>query len=326
MNRNKIASPLLLLLAAMLWGFAFAAQDAASGVPAFALGMSRSVLGCIFLSFVIVVFDKIRGNGRHLISKRGVDFTRKELIGGVITGAILTVASAFQQLGINGGTDGGKAAFITAIYVVLVPIYSLAIKKRAGINIWISVVISIIGFYLLCISEDFNVMPSDMLVLASSLLFPLHILFIDYFSPKVDGIRLSCIQFFTAAILNALLALIFEGGLHLYLVASSILPVLYLGIVSSGIAYTLQILGQKGVNPSAASIILSLESVFGILGTALFLDKTLSAREYLGCFIVLVAVILSQLEKETVIKYIRKNKNEAKNIEEQNSTDNNLDI
>ena len=316
MNKNKFISPLLLLLAAMLWGFAFAAQDAASGVPAFALGMSRSILGSIFLLFVIAVFDKIRGGKRRLISRHGIDFTKEELIGGVICGAILTVASAFQQFGINGGTNGGKAAFITAIYVVLVPIYSLAIKKRAGINIWISVVISIVGFYLLCISEDLTVVPSDMLVLACALLFPLHILFIDHFSPRVDGIRLSFVQFLSAAILNAILALIFEGGLHLKLVGESILPVVYLGIVSSGIAYTLQIIGQKGVNPSAASILLSLESVFGIIGTALFVGKTLTLREYIGCFIVLIAVVLSQLDMTAVRKYIRKNKNEDQNIEE----------
>lgn len=316
MNKNRFISPLLLLLAAMLWGFAFTAQDAASGVPAFALGMGRSVLGGVFLLLVIVIFDKIRGGKRHLISRRGIDFTKEELIGGVICGIILTVASAFQQLGINGGTDGGKAAFITAIYVVLVPVYSLAIKKRAGINIWISVVISVVGFYLLCISEDLTVIPSDMLVLACSLLFPLHILFIDRFSPRVDGIRMSCVQFLVAAVLNAILALIFEGGLHLVLVGESILPILYLGIVSSGIAYTLQIIGQKGINPSAASILLSLESVFGIIGTALFLGKTLTLREYIGCFIVLVAVVLSQLDMTAVKKYIRKNKNEAKNIKE----------
>ena len=316
MNKNKLTSPLLLLLAAMLWGFAFAAQDAASGVPAFALGMSRSILGCIFLLPFIAVFDKIRGGNRRLVSKKGVDFTKEELLGGALCGVILAAASAFQQLGINGGTDGGKAGFITAIYVILVPIYALAIKKKAGINIWISVVISVVGFYLLCISEDLSVVPSDMLVLISSLLFPLHILFIDYFSPRVDGIRLSCIQFLTASVLNAILALIFEGGLHLDLVGASILPVVYLGIVSSGIAYTLQIIGQKGVNPSAASIILSLESVFGIIGTALFLGKTLSMREYLGCFIVLIAVILSQIDPATIKNFVRKNKNEAKNIEE----------
>ena len=315
MNSKKLTSPLLLLLAAMLWGFAFTAQDAASGVPAFTLGMSRSILGCLFLLPIVALFDKIRGGERRLISKKGIDFTKRELIGGAICGTILAVASAFQQLGINNGTDGGKAAFITAIYVVLVPIYALAIKKRAGINLWISVVISVVGFYLLCISEDLSVVPSDMLVLICSLLFPLHILFIDYFSPRVDGIRLSCIQFLTASVLNAILALIFEGGIDVSSVALSILPVAYLGIVSSGIAYTLQILGQNGVNPSAASIILSLESVFGIIGTALFLGKTLTTREYLGCFIVLVAVILSQLDMQAIKEYVRKRKNEAKDIE-----------
>lgn len=306
MNKKKYISTALLFLAAVIWGFAFAAQDAASDMGAFALGFARSIVGGVFLIGVVIVFDKLRGTGRRLISKQGIDVNRTELIGGVIIGTVLVVASAFQQIGINSGTDGGKAGFITALYVILVPIYALALKKRAPINVWVSVAIAVVGFYLLCIKDNFTIAPSDLLVIGSSMIFPIHILTIDHFSPKCDGIRMSMIQFLTAAVLNLIISLITEGPGELGAIFPNILPILFLGIGSSGIAYTLQIVGQKGVNPAAASIILSLESVFGIIGTALFLGQILSPREYLGCAIVLAAVILSQIDITVIAK--RKNK------------------
>ena len=308
MNKKYISTALL-FMAAVIWGFAFAAQDSASNMGAFTLGFARSVVAGVFLIGVILAFDKISGSQRRLFSKKGVDLNRIEIIGGIIIGTVLTVASAFQQLGINAGTDGGKAAFITALYVILVPIYALALRKKAPINVWISVAIAVVGFYLLCIKDDFSIAFSDLLVIAAAMIFPVHILTIDHFSPKCDGIRMSMVQFFTAAVLNLVIALIAEGVGELGTVMPNILPVLYLGIGSSGIAYTLQILGQKDVNPAVASIILSLESVFGVIGTALFLGQTLTPREYLGCAIVLVAVILSQIDFTTLLK---KNKTEEK--------------
>lgn len=296
MNRKKYISTALLLIAAIIWGFAFAAQDAASDMGAFTLGFARSIIAGIFLVGVVIAFDKMTGSGRRLFSKKGIDLNKSEIIGGVIIGTVLVVASAFQQIGINSGTDGGKAAFITALYVILVPVYALALKKKAALNVWISIGIAVVGFYLLCIKSDLSVAPSDLLVVAASMIFPIHILTIDHFSPKCDGIRMSMVQFFTAAVLNLVIALIAEGSGELATVVPNLMPILYLGIGSSGIAYTLQILGQKGVNPAAASIILSLESVFGILGTAIFLGQTLTPREYLGCLIVFGAVIISQIE------------------------------
>ena len=292
----------MLFMAAMVWGFAFAAQDKASDMGAFTLGFARSIIAGVFLAFTVIIFDKITKSQRCLVSRRGIDLNRYELIGGGIIGTILVAASAFQQLGINQGTDGGKAAFITALYVVLVPIYALALKKKAALNVWLSIGIAVVGFYLLCIEEDMTIAPSDLLVVVASLIFPIHILTIDHFSPRCDGIRMSMVQFFTAAFLNLIIALAAEGAGELSAIFPNLLPILYLGIGSSGIAYTLQILGQKDVNPAAASIILSLESVFGVIGTALFLGKTLSLREYSGCAIVLVAVILSQLDLAAIIK------------------------
>ena len=311
MKLKKLISSAMLLVAAIIWGFAFVAQDSASNVPAFTLGMARSYVATAFLLIIIIVFDKVKNTGRRLVSRKGIDFTRTELVGGVICGIFLTAASAFQQIGINSGTDGGKAAFITAMYVVLVPIYSLFLGKKAPINIWFSVGIAAVGFYLLCIGNDLSVQLSDMLVVCAALLFPLHILTIDRFSPKCDGVRMSAIQFLTAGILNTILSLIFESPVSLESVANNIGAVLFLGIGSSGIAYTLQILGQNGVNPSAASILLSLESVFGVIGVAIILHKTLITREYIGCLVVFIAVILSQID----FKAIRNKKIENKGLQ-----------
>ena len=299
---KKILSPLLLLSAAIMWGFAFVAQDKSSEIPPFTLGAARSIIAGVFLILIIIILDKVLKTGRRLISKRGIDFNRRELIGGAVCGVVLALASLFQQMGINAGTDGGKAAFITALYVVLVPIYALVLKKRATLTVWIAVGISVIGFYLLCIKEDLSILPSDLLCLVGSALFPIHILTIDCFSSKCDGVRMSCIQFFSAAIFNGIMALILERPVDIGSIGVSILPVLYLGIVSSGIAYTLQIVGQKDVPPAAASIILSLESVFGVIGAALILHTKMSSREYIGCAIVFSAVILSQIDFKEILE------------------------
>ena len=311
MKNVKTLSPFLLLLAAMLWGFAFAAQGAASSLGAFTLGVARNVIATLFLIPIIILFDKLSGGERRLISRRGIDINRTELVGGIICGAILTVASALQQFGINDGTDSGKAGFITALYVVFVPIYALVLKKKAPFNVWIAVAIAAVGFYFLCISDTLTVVPSDMLVLGAALLFPIHILAIDRFSPRCDGVRMSMIQFASAAVLNLALVFIFEPRAEIGQVFDSILPVLYLGIASSGVAYTLQIIGQRGVNPAAASVILSLESVFAVLGAAIFMGTTLSLREYIGCAIVFAAVILAQLDIPEIVKSIG-NKNRKK--------------
>lgn len=300
--KKKYISTALLFIAAIIWGFAFAAQDAASDVGAFTLGYARSIVAGIFLIGVVIVFDKLFATGRRLFSKNCIDVNKTELIGGVIIGVVLVVASAFQQIGINSGTDGGKAAFITALYVILVPIYALALKKKATLNVWISIGIAVIGFYLLCIKEDLTIAPSDLLVIGASMIFPIHILTIDHFSPKCDGIRMSMVQFFTAAILNFIIAIFSEGITEFSSIAPNLLPILFLGIGSSGIAYTLQIIGQKDVPPAAASIILSLESVFGVIGTALFLGQTLTPREYIGCAVVFIAVILSQIDFTAIIQ------------------------
>lgn len=307
---KKILSPALLIIAAMIWGFAFTAQKAAEKVPAFTTGAARSLFATVFLLFTVIIFDKINHTGRSLFGKtKKIDLNKSEIIGGAVCGVVLAMASFFQQFGINEGTEAGKASFITALYVVLVPVYALAMKKKAPLTVWISVAIAVVGFYFLCITGDFTIAPSDAFVLISSLIFPLHILVIDYFSPKCDGIRMSMVQFFFCAMTNLILAIIFERGTDISVVFDAILPLLFLGIGSSGIAYTLQIIGQKGVNPAAASILMSLESVFGVIGAAIILGEKMSEREYLGCAIVFVAVILSQINFKEIFSKYKENKN-----------------
>ena len=308
---SKFISPALLVLAALIWGLAFSAQKSAEAIPPFTLGAARSLLAAIFLTFLILIFDKIQKNGRQLFSKRGLDLTRVELISGIICGVVLAIASFFQQLGMNEGTEAGKSAFITALYVVLVPIYAMAMKKRAPLNVWISMPFAVVGFYLLCITEGFSIVFSDIFVIICALIFPIHILVIDKFSPMCDGIRMSCVQFFAAAVVNTVLALIFESPIEFANIGASFGSVLYLGVCSSGIAYTLQIIGQRGTNPAAASILLSLESVFGVVGAAILLSETMSAREYIGCAVVFAAVIISQIDLSALLHRTRKSESES---------------
>ena len=295
-KHNKYISMLLLFLAAFLWGFAFVAQDLVADIPPITVGMVRWFIGAFFLFFVIMIFDKVNKNGRKLVSKKGFDFTKSEIIGGIVTGIIVSIASVLQQKGISEGTSGGKAAFITALYVVLVPIYALFLKKQIKLNVWLSILVAVVGFYFLCIKENVGLVPSDIWVILSAIIYPVHILAIDHFAPKCDCIRMSCMQFFIAFIINSVCAFIFESPIPWGDVFAHIMPFLYLGICSSGIAYTLQIVGQRNVHPAIASLILSLESVFGLLGAVVILGTELTVKEYIGAGMIFLAVLLSQIE------------------------------
>ena len=198
MKNNKYISMLLLFLAAFFWGFAFVAQDLVADISPITVGMVRWFIGAFFLFFVIMILDKAKKSERKLISKGKLDFTKTEFQGGLATGIIVSVASIFQQMGINQGTSGGKAAFITALYVVLVPVYALFLKKRVKVNVWIAVFVAVVGFYLLCIKKGEGIVPSDFWVILSAMIYPIHILTIDHFAPKCDCVRMSCLQFFFA--------------------------------------------------------------------------------------------------------------------------------
>ena len=286
----------MFLVATAIWGFAFVAQKAASEVPAFTLGAIRSILAAIFLLAMIPLMDRVTKNGRRLITeKKTLDISRDELIGGSILGVILVIASACQQIGIE-TTEAGKTAFITALYVVIVPIISSFFGKKPHLNAIISVPIAVIGFYFLCLKPGASLEIPDLLILMCALVFSFHIITVDHFSPKCDGIRLSLVQFTVASLLNGVIALIFEPRVEMSVISSELLSLVYLGMLSSGIAYTLQILAQKNAVPTVSSIFLSLESVFGVIGAALILEEKMSEREYIGCAIVFVAILISQVD------------------------------
>lgn len=282
----------MLFLAAFIWGTAFVAQAVGMDhIGPFTFNTVRSVVGGLALIPVILVFDRMKTPERRQAEKAN----RKTLLaGGVSCGLALGVASCLQQVGIQ-YTTVGKAGFITALYIVIVPILGLFFRKKVGAKLWVSVVIAIFGLYLLCMSGSLRLEKGDFLVLLCALCFSVHIMVIDHFSNKVDGVQMSCIQFFVAALFSGVCMLVGEGVPDPQAVALSWMPILYTGILSSGVGYTLQIVGQKGVNPTVASLVLSLESVISVLAGWVILSQSMSSREGLGCVLMFAAIILAQL-------------------------------
>lgn len=305
MKTGQMKNSLLLFLTAFIWGVAFVAQSVGGDqVGCFTFNGVRSLIGAVVLIPVIFFVDhqkKKELDEKAFLEQKGNPKTL--LLGGICCGLMLCIASNFQQYGIS-FTTVGKAGFITALYIILVPILGLFMKKRVGVKVWIGVVLATIGLYMLCMtSESFSLAKGDFLVLICAGFFSLHILIIDYFSPKCDGVRLSCIQFFVCGVISLAAAFIFENP-NLGAILSGWLPILYAGVLSCGVAYTLQIIGQKGMDPTVASLILSLESVFSVLAGWLILKQTLSGRELFGCVLMFGAIILAQLpdKKEKVLK------------------------
>lgn len=302
MQKNSIKNTGMLFLAALIWGFAFVAQSAGMEyVGPFTFNAVRCVIGAIVLVPVALLFKQGNGNGEQdsvstKVETKGNWFSRNKtlLFGGISCGVFLGVATNLQQIGIM-TTSVGKAGFLTALYIVLVPIAGLFFKKKCPATVWIGVVCSFAGLYLLCMTGgSFSLATGDLLLLGCAVVFTGHILVIDYFAPKVNGVWMSCIQFLTAGIISAIPMLFTEAPTWEGIFAAK-LPILYAGVMSCGVAYTLQILGQKNYNPTVAVLILSLESCFSVLGGFLILHETLSARELCGCALMFAAIILAQL-------------------------------
>lgn len=245
---------------------------------------------------LIFFIRKEKKNGQDRERVKETASSRKVLIaGGICCGICLCIAGNLQQIGIS-HTTVGKAGFITAMYIVLVPVLGIFLKKRPSILVWISVLLAMVGLYLLCLTETFSLGKGDTYVLICALFFAVHILVIDHFSPLTDGIKMSCIQFFVSGILSGVLMLIFEKP-DLSSILAAWLPIVYAGAFSSGVGYTLQIIGQKGMDPTVASLILSLESVVSVLAGWILLNQKLSSRELMGCVLMFGAIILAQLPK-----------------------------
>ena len=305
-TRNSI----ILVLAALIWGIAFVAQSEGDDVIGpYAFTSIRYLIGGVVLLPVIAILDKTGLSAEKPETKAE---KKTLLLGGLCCGICVALASILQQVGIYLGTSAGKAGFLTACYIILVPILGILFKRKCGINVWISVIIAIIGLYLLCIKGGFTIEKSDMLVLACSLLYACHILTIDHFLLKnVHPVRMACLQFFVCSLVAWLPAFFVDMGADITRLPSllaaafsgkALVAILYTGVMSSGVAYTLQIVGQKDVNPTVASLLMSLESVFSVIGGWLILHDVLSARELLGCGIMFCAIVLSQLPTEKLKK------------------------
>lgn len=287
------------ILAAFIWGTSFVAQSmGADYVPAFTFNAARAAIAALALLGVSLLFRRLRRRDRPDGDAEVPASRRDLLVGGISCGTVLTVATNLQQLGIE-TTAAGKAGFITALYIVIVPLLGLFLHKKAPLTVWAGVAVAVVGLYFLCIQDGFSIARGDFYVLLCSFGFSAHILLIDHFTQKVDGVELSCVQFLVVAILSAVGMILFETptleGLRLGLGA-----ILYVGIFSSGVAYTLQILAQKDSNPTVVSLLLSLESLFATVSGAMILHDRMSGREYLGCGLMLAAVVLAQLpERKT---------------------------
>ena len=292
---KKMRGNLMLLLTALIWGTAFVAQSAGMDhVQPFTYNGVRTLIGGLVLIPVIMLFDRLKPTDSRPSAAEQKVINKNSLIGGICCGTVLCVASCFQQFGVS-MTTAGKAGFITALYIVIVPLMGVFIKKKIPKIIWLCVAIAVAGFYLLCVKEGFSVGTGDLLVLCCAFFFSIHIMVIDHFTAgKVDGVRMSCVQFLVAGIMAIVLMFLFEEP-TLASIWDARVPILYAGVMSCGVAYTLQILGQKDTDPTTATLLMSLESVFAALSGWILLHESLSVKEIFGCAMVFAAVILAQI-------------------------------
>lgn len=282
----------MLLMTSLIWGTAFVAQsEGMKYVGPFTYNAMRTLLGGIVLIPVIMLF---RFHGRKSGGGKSEYSLKNTVAGGICCGAVLFIASSLQQAGIV-YTTAGKAGFVTALYIVIVPVIGIFLHRKMPLKMWLFIAVALAGFWLLCIKDNFSISSGDMLVFIGAVFFAVHIIVIDHFNKmETDGVLMSCIQFFTAGLLMLICMFIFEKP-----VISDICDaggtILYAGIMSCGAAYTLQILGQKYTNPTLATLLMSLESVFAVLSGWLILNERLSAKEFFGCILIFAAVILAQL-------------------------------
>ncbi len=301
-NRNW-KSPVLLVLTAAIWGFAFVAQSVGMDyVGPFTFNCIRNLCGAIVLLPVIFLLNKKEKKKENLqrekLQQENPEAVQKAerrslILGGTLCGIFLFVAGSFQQIGIQ-YTTVGKAGFITALYIIIVPILGIFFKKKCSLLVWISVVLAVIGFYFLTMMGEASFTKGDILVLICALTFSGHILCVDYFAPKVNGVKMAAIQFLVCGILSGIVMLFTETP-TMANIMSAWAPILYAGVLSCGAGYTLQIVGQKNFNPTIAALLMSLESVFSVLAGWLILKQALTIWEGLGCALIFAGIVLAQL-------------------------------
>lgn len=294
MKVNKIRQNVFPVLAALIWGTAFVAQSvSADYVEPFTFNAARAAVAFLFLLVLCLVFRGMRRRDFAASAQVRPHARRDLVLGSICCGVALTVAANLQQKGLE-TTSSGKAGFITALYIVIVPVAGLLFRRRVPKAVWIGVVLAVAGLYCLCITEDFSINGGDVYILLCALCFSAHILVIDYFTQKVDGVAMSCGQFLVMTVLSVI-GMIATEHPSLSALLQCAWPILYVGVFSSGVAYTLQILAQKDSNPTVVSLLLSLESVFATVAGALILGDRMSGKEYFGCVLMLAAVVLAQL-------------------------------
>ncbi len=296
---------ILPVLTAAIWGAAFLAQGNLSNLfPPFFINFARSIIAVIALFVVDICFTCVKKAQKAEIKPVNKKYL---LIGGVCCGLSLCAAVNFQQLGINEGAASGEAAFITTLYMVLVPILGVFLKKKVGLNVWISVVFAVVGLAFICEIQTMNFRLAYLYLIFSALFFALQIMFVDYFVGFVDGVKLSCAQFLVTGIVSGIISLCSET-VNFSGFKDAVLPLLYLGVCSSAIGYTLQIIAQKGTNPAVVSLLLSFESAFALLFDVLAclikgnkINET--PMQFLGCLLMFTAIVLCQINS-----FKRKNK------------------
>lgn len=291
---------LLLIITAIIWGTSFVSQKLGMNyVEPLTFGASRFLLGAVVLIPIILIFDRInKRSDENSDEKKETTYNNKDLIiGGTLCGASLFLGAWFQQWGIV-YISAGKAGFITALYIVLVPVFGLFLHKKVTKMVWFGVAIATVGLYLLCIKEGFSIEKGDVIVLAGTIFWAAQILVVDAYVYKTDGLKLSFVQFLTAGIFSAIAALIFENP-KLGTIIACAGPILFTAIMVVGVAYTLQIIGQKSTDPTIAAIILSMESLFAVISGAIFLGETMTIKEIMGCVLMLAAVIITQLKSSS---------------------------
>ena len=281
---------LLLLLAAFIWGVAFVAQkEGGAEVGNLTFNGVRSFIGG---SVLLAAIPFLRKMGLVHVPTTAQGW-RTTLLGGVLCGVALFLATNLQQIGIS-YTSVGKSGFITALYIVLVPILGLFLRRRTTLFNWLGVLLAACGLYLLCGQGESGINVGDLLLWGCALMFSCQIMLVDHFVTKADGVCLSCIQFFTVGILNLPLMFILEQP-SLPVLVTNWLPILYAGMLSSGVAYTLQIVAQRDTHPTTASLLMSFESVFAVLAGLVLMGERLTVWEWCGCGLMFAAVMLAQL-------------------------------
>ncbi len=285
---KEVKSTMFLLLTAIIWGFAFVAQRIGTEyVESFTYNGVRYTLGALSLIPVIMIFEKEK------LSEINIKYT---ILASFVTGVVLFIASSLQQIGIVIGQSAGRAGFITSLYIVIVPMFGVFFGKKINISTWVGVLFAIVGLYLLSVSGNENINAGDVIVFVGAFFWAAHILLIDHFVEKVSPLKFSLGQFATCAILSLVCAFIFESP-QLYAIMDAGIPILYGGIMSVGVAYTFQVLGQRGVTPEFASIICSTEALFSAVGGALILGESMTVRGYAGCALIFAGILFAQLKK-----------------------------